>query len=65
MTRGFLSPRECRAKAQELREKAMKTHDLIARNQFLELVKRYEILAVELKELSRFRFFEPEGNGRR
>jgi hypothetical protein len=57
MTRGLLSPRECRAKAQELREKAMKTHDLIARNQFLELVKRYEILAVELKELSRFGFF--------
>jgi hypothetical protein len=57
MTRGLLSPRECRAKAQELRERAMKTHDLIARKQFLELVKRYEILAVELKELSRFRFF--------
>jgi hypothetical protein len=56
----FLSPRECRAKAQELREKAIKTRDPIARNQFLELVKGYELLTVELKEFSRFQLFRPE-----
>jgi hypothetical protein len=59
-SRDLLSSRECWVKAQELRVKAMKTRDPIARNQFLELVKGYEFLTVELKEFSRFQLFRPE-----
>jgi hypothetical protein len=60
MTRDLLSSRECWAKAQELRKEAIKTRDPIARNQFLEVVKGYELLTVELKEFSRFQLFRPE-----
>ena len=60
MTSDLLSSRECRAKAQEFREKAMKTRDPIARNQFLALVTGYEFLTVYLKEFSRFQLFRSE-----
>ena len=49
-SRDLLSSRECWAKAQELREKAMKTRDPVVRKQFLELVKQYEILAAKLRK---------------
>ena len=50
MTTVVLSSNQCRAKAQELREKAMKTRDPVVRKQFLELVKQYELLAAKLRK---------------